>query len=993
MFIQSIRLKNIKSYGEGTEGEGITVAFEPGVNCVAGKNGCGKTTLIEALGYALFLTEPSFEERFKVATYFLRAEAAAGEIDVTFSHGENIYRVERGVGTQSKRRSKIVQLNDGSTCAMDDAEVSAFLCRLLGFAGENHLSELFSKLVGVKQGRLTWPFDSKPSAAKDFFEPLLDVAVFQESADRLKEAQDRFKGLLQEQTLELATLEERIRERADSLGKIATLEGQEGELQKELESARSARAEAEKQKELLEANAKAYQEARAAFEQAGSRVELAAQKREVDEQRLVESEKACEVVRLTVNEFEAHRRAEQALRELQKAQQERSRLLKQHGEILQAKALWEEKAGAKQREATTTAEQQKVKATTADKLRQTLQSIEQDLERTKPEFEGLMGATSKSRQSQEILRSWHEGLRARIEHNSRFLADIAREQKRAGGWDEGNTVRARAEEHRCEAEMKELADRIARLEQSKTTLAQQLEQISGGVCPFLKEKCRQFDSAKIRADVDERQKQLEEAEGKYHKSVETYQQARRGLEKATREEATVRQLQESIREKAAAFLEAHNNILPLSVQEHWNGLAEWLAQVGEVRLEPLPQATFESSAVGADLLTLLTKTAEEEADFLIRATGKLGRLREGFELRLNAFEEQRADRTRREQDREHAKRQLRAMESELKELSNALERLGRETQQAEQEAAAAARQSGEMGVKLQPFARVDNDLAEQQAMKDRTAESHRLYLGAKPLADRHEALRTGLQRSAELEMRARQQLKLRQEVCETAKGAFDPAALTQWQNTTAAAAARMGVQTTALKTIQRDLERERQRASEWQQASTAAQGVQLEIGRLSAGGDLARLAGKTLKSAAPRVAQHLCNHIAAKAQIIFNQISPEAIELEWLAEPHYGLRITPGDRRFAMLSGGEQTKLALALTLAMIQQFSGLRFAVFDEPTYGVDAFSRQKLADSILEAQKAAGLDQLILVSHDDAFEGKIEHVILLNKRIGAGTEIVATA
>ena len=56
-----------------------------------------------------------------------------------------------------------------------------------------------------------------------------------------------------------------------------------------------------------------------------------------------------------------------------------------------------------------------------------------------------------------------------------------------------------------------------------------------------------------------------------------------------------------------------------------------------------------------------------------------------------------------------------------------------------------------------------------------------------------------------------------------------------------------------------------------------------------------------------------------------------------------------------MLSGGEQTKLALAMTLAMIQEFSGLHFAVFDEPTYAVDSESRQKLADAILEAQKAA--------------------------------------
>ena len=91
-----------------------------------------------------------------------------------------------------------------------------------------------------------------------------------------------------------------------------------------------------------------------------------------------------------------------------------------------------------------------------------------------------------------------------------------------------------------------------------------------------------------------------------------------------------------------------------------------------------------------------------------------------------------------------------------------------------------------------------------------------------------------------------------------------------------------------------------------------------------------------------------------------------------------------------MLSGGEQTKLALAMTLAMIQEFSGLRFCVFDEPTYGVDAESREKLGEAMLAAQKAAGLEQLIIVSHDEAFDGKIEHTILLRKTAANGTEVV---
>ena len=86
MIIRSIRLKNIKSYGEGPNNDGVTIEFQPGINRIAGKNGHGKSTLIESLGYALFLTNPVFEENFDVATYLLRSGKKAGEIDVTFDH-------------------------------------------------------------------------------------------------------------------------------------------------------------------------------------------------------------------------------------------------------------------------------------------------------------------------------------------------------------------------------------------------------------------------------------------------------------------------------------------------------------------------------------------------------------------------------------------------------------------------------------------------------------------------------------------------------------------------------------------------------------------------------------------------------------------------------------------------------------------------------------------------------------------------------------------
>ena len=220
MIVQSMRLKNIKSYGEGLDGEGVTIYFEPGANRIAGKNGHGKTTLIESLGYALFLTEPVFEESFQLETYFLRAGKKLGEIDVTFGHRGELYRIERGLGPNNKRKTKVVQLEDGSTCAEGEREVSAFLCRLFNLPDPKRFSELFWKLIGVRQGRLTWPFDSRPSAAKDFFEPLLDVAIFRECFQSLKPAVEEFIARLHEQEKILAGIEERIRERGDSVAML-----------------------------------------------------------------------------------------------------------------------------------------------------------------------------------------------------------------------------------------------------------------------------------------------------------------------------------------------------------------------------------------------------------------------------------------------------------------------------------------------------------------------------------------------------------------------------------------------------------------------------------------------------------------------------------------------------------------------------------------------------------------------------------------------------
>ncbi len=52
MRILSVELQNLRSYRQAT------VEFAPGVNAILGHNGAGKSTILSAIGLALFNSRP-----------------------------------------------------------------------------------------------------------------------------------------------------------------------------------------------------------------------------------------------------------------------------------------------------------------------------------------------------------------------------------------------------------------------------------------------------------------------------------------------------------------------------------------------------------------------------------------------------------------------------------------------------------------------------------------------------------------------------------------------------------------------------------------------------------------------------------------------------------------------------------------------------------------------------------------------------------------------
>ncbi len=368
MIIRSIRLLNIKSYGEGQDGKGVIVHFEPDINRIAGKNGRGKSTLIESLGYALFLTNPIYEEGFDIATYLLRSGKKAGEIDVVFDIKGQVYRLERGLGSQNKRRSKVVLVNDGSTEAEGDKQVAEYLCRQLGCLDEGRFSELFAKLVGVKQGRLTWPFDSKPAEARKHFEPLLDVEIFRQCFDQLRPVVVRFETLKIEREKELATIAERIKERAESPAQVKARQQEADALASNVKARQQEKLAADENRTNQEKKEQAYREAQSVLDAAVHDRNLASQQKDQNQHQMQESLDAVATANATLYSCEAYAKAEHALRRLQEQQAQKSRLDRRRAEAAHSKIECEGKAGAARKQAESYGKQKAIKTEAAHKL-------------------------------------------------------------------------------------------------------------------------------------------------------------------------------------------------------------------------------------------------------------------------------------------------------------------------------------------------------------------------------------------------------------------------------------------------------------------------------------------------------------------------------------------------------------------------------------------------------------------------------------------------
>ncbi len=198
MQIRAVELDNTKSYDHAR------IEFTDGVNAIVGHNGAGKSTILEAIGLALF------DALDYTRSEFVRSgtRTATMTVEVESNLDRRPYHIVRRMGGSNQHYVFDPEL-DLRICE-GKADVLAFLRQHMGVDSRADLKALFKDAVGVPQGTFTAAFLLSAAPRKKVFDSLLQVEDYQQAFERLREPLRLLETRAQKLDVSVAGLQARL---------------------------------------------------------------------------------------------------------------------------------------------------------------------------------------------------------------------------------------------------------------------------------------------------------------------------------------------------------------------------------------------------------------------------------------------------------------------------------------------------------------------------------------------------------------------------------------------------------------------------------------------------------------------------------------------------------------------------------------------------------------------------------------------------------------
>jgi exonuclease SbcC len=181
--IEVVLLENIRSHVKST------VPFARGFNCLVGGLGCGKSTILYSIDFALF-GDPigrSYE-------YLLREGADDGKVTLHFAQNGKSYRIVRGLRKRGKGISQDadeLELYEDDTL-LSSVKTDAVAEQLKAITGLD--KELFREIVWVRQEHLKELLDSRPRERQTRLDELFGFSDYEVAWSNLSGYSKLFEG-------------------------------------------------------------------------------------------------------------------------------------------------------------------------------------------------------------------------------------------------------------------------------------------------------------------------------------------------------------------------------------------------------------------------------------------------------------------------------------------------------------------------------------------------------------------------------------------------------------------------------------------------------------------------------------------------------------------------------------------------------------------------------------------------------------------------------